>query len=40
MEFPVFAQLMVSQFKGFRFYLPEVDYGRGEIQLTVEYADM
>jgi len=40
MEFPVFAQLMVSQFKGFRFCLPEVDYGRGEIQLTVEYADL
>jgi len=40
MEFPVFAQLMVSQFKGFRFCLPEVDYERGDIQLTVEYADM
>ena len=40
MEFPVLAQIMVSQFKGFRFCLPEMDYGRGDIQLTVEYADM
>ena len=27
-------------FKGFRFCLPEVDCERGDIQLTVEYADM
>ena len=40
MEYPVFAQLIISQFKGFRFCLPEVDYGRGDIQLTVEYDDM
>ena len=40
MEFPIFAQLMVSQFKGFRFCLPEVNYGRGDIQITVEYADI
>jgi|GEM_PF-2704516 len=40
MEFPVFAQLIVSQFKGFRFCLPEVDYGREDIQLTVEYAEI
>ena len=40
MEFPVLAQIMVSQFKGFRFCLPEVDYGREDIQLTVEYAEI